>query len=139
MVAVSGVKLSKGVKSVSRTVFVMVCHSAAVFSIGAAHADAEPEHSVRYVVTADAGQEMTIHFRVAPQTENWSGVHSENYWVSPTAPWQETVTLENPETAYVSVRNVWWNPNLRCEIWIDGTRTMEGAGVCIPRPKILNE
>lgn len=139
MVSVGSARLGKGAKLVSRAAFVMVWCSTAMLSSGAVRASAEPEHFVRYVVTADAGREMTIHFRVAPQTENWSGVHSENYWVSPTAPWQETVTLEEPEAAYVSVRNVWWNPNLRCEIWIDGTRTMEGAGVCIPRPKILNE
>lgn len=132
----AGTKLDAGF---GRAAFLAVCYSAVMLSSGLVHASAEPEHVVRYVVTADAGQEMTIHFRVAPQTENWSGVHSENYWVSPTEPWQETVTLADPETAYVSVRNVWWNPNLRCEIWVDGTRTMEGAGVCIPRPKILNE
>ncbi|WP_132857618.1 hypothetical protein [Mycobacteroides abscessus] len=85
---------------------------------------------------ADAGQEVTIHFRVAPQTENWSGAHSENYWVSPTEPWEQTTTLEDPESAYVSVRNIWWNPNLRCEIWVDGRRTMESNGVCIPRPVV---
>lgn len=139
MVSAGGVKRGRGANPIIRAAFVMVWCLAAMLSRGVVHASAEPEHIVRYVVTADAGQEMTIHFRVAPQTENWSGVHSENYWVSPTEPWQETVTLEDPETAYVSVRNVWWNPNLRCEVWIDGTRTMEGAGVCIPRPTILND
>ncbi|MUM19881.1 hypothetical protein FZI91_04500 [Mycobacterium sp. CBMA271] len=95
---------------------------------------AEAEHVVRYVVTADAGREITVHFRVAPQTESWSGVHSENYWVSPAEPWEQVVALEDPGSAYVSVRNIWWNPNLRCEIWVDGKRTMESSGVCIPRP-----
>lgn len=101
---------------------------------GSYYALAEAEHAVRYVVTADAGQEVTIHFRVAPQTESWSGVHSENYWVSPEEPWEQSIALEDPGSAYVSVRNIWWNPNLRCEIWVDGKRTLESSGVCIPRP-----
>ncbi|MBB4852883.1 hypothetical protein HNP40_000249 [Mycobacteroides chelonae] len=63
-------------------------------------------------MTAEAGQEITIHFRIALQMESWSGLHSENYWVSPAEPWQQSMTVEDPDSAYVSVRNIWWNPPL---------------------------
>jgi len=101
-------------------------------------ARADEGHTVRYVVTGDTGQEVSIYFRVAPQTPSWSGAHTENYWVSPSEPWEQTVQLTDPSTAYVAVRNVWWNPNMHCEIWIDGVKTMESSpnGVCIPRPAV---
>lgn len=107
----------------------LVSYSAALVPV----VSAEPAHLIRYVVTATEGREVTIHFRVGTQTENWSGTHSENFWVSPDEPWQRTVELAEPQSAYVSVRNVWWNPDLGCEIWVDGNMIMKGTGVCIPR------
>ncbi|SHU39544.1 putative secreted protein [Mycobacteroides abscessus subsp. abscessus] len=114
----------------------VVTFASAMFAAPAAHAD--QEHTVRYVVTAEASQEVSIYYREAPQTVNWSGVHIENDVVVPGTPWEQTVHLADPATAYVAVRNVWWNPNMHCEIWIDGTKAMESSpnGVCIPRPQV---
>lgn len=90
------------------------------------------DHTVRYVVTADGDREVTIHYRIATPTENWAGTHYENFWIGPDNPWEATTTLEDPygDAAYVSVRNIWWNPNFRCELWVDGKLAMKGEGYC---------
>ncbi|WP_157897349.1 hypothetical protein [Mycobacteroides franklinii] len=92
----------------------------------------EAEHTVRYVVTADGDREVTIHYRIASPTENWAGTHYENFWIGPDNPWEATTTLDDPygDAAYVSVRNIWWNPNFRCELWVDGKLAMKGEGYC---------
>ncbi|WP_164911756.1 hypothetical protein [Mycobacteroides franklinii] len=92
----------------------------------------EVEHTVRYVVTADGDREVTIHYRIAPPTENWAGTHYENFWIGPDNPWEASTTLDDPygDAAYVSVRNIWWNPNFRCELWVDGKLAMKGEGYC---------
>lgn len=95
-------------------------------------ADADVDHTVRYVVTADGNREVTIHYRIATPSENWAGTHYENFWIGPDSPWEATTTLDDPygDAAYVSVRNIWWNPNFRCELWVDGKLAMKGEGYC---------
>lgn len=95
-------------------------------------AASDPEHVVRYVVTADGGREVSIHYRVAAPSETSSGARYDQAWISPDDPWEQTATLTDPyKYGYVSVRNIWWNPNFRCEVWVDGTLAMDGTGVCI--------
>lgn len=95
-------------------------------------AASDPEHVVRYVVTADGGQEVSIHYRVAAPSGTSSGARYDQVWISPDDPWQQTTTLADPYSyGYVSVRNIWWNPNFRCEVWVDGTLAMDGTAVCI--------
>lgn len=93
-------------------------------------ANAEPGHEVLYVVTADGDREVTIHYRVDMPTENWHGAKYENFWIGPDKPWRQTVFLDDPYVAYVSVRNIWWNPNFHCELWMDGVRVQQGGGYC---------
>lgn len=114
-------------------VLVSVCGMVGTAMLSPA-ASADPEHVVRYVVTADGGQEVSIHYQIAPPAETWSGTETVNAWVSPEEPWEKTITLEDPDSAYVSVREIWWNPNMHCEVWVDGQRTITGTGMCIPRP-----
>lgn len=92
----------------------------------------EADHAVRYVLTADGDREVTIHYRIATPTENWAGTRYENFWIGPDNPWEATTTLDDPygDAAYVSVRNIWWNPNFRCELWVDGKLAMKGEGYC---------
>ncbi|OHT79335.1 hypothetical protein BKG69_13165 [Mycobacteroides chelonae] len=96
-------------------------------------ATAHAEHSVRYVVTAGGGGEVEIHYRTEPPSENSSGAQYEHVWVSPTEPWEQNVSLDEPNRyAYISVRQVWWNPALHCEVWVDGVLVKQNSkGVCI--------
>lgn len=129
--------MSSHVTSWSRKRWVALLFASVMIAPPSAHAD---EHTVRYVVTSNGEHEVTIYFREAAQTINWSGVHIENHWVSPGQPWETTVQLDDASAAYVAVRNVWWNPDMHCEIWIDGNKTMasDPNGVCIPRPVYPN-
>ncbi|MFD6196469.1 hypothetical protein ACFWE3_07150 [Mycobacteriaceae bacterium NPDC060252] len=92
----------------------------------------EVDHTIRYVVTADGDREVTIHYRIATPTESWAGTRYENFSIGPDNPWEATTTLDDPygDAAYVSVRNIWWNPNFRCELWVDGKLAMKGEGYC---------
>lgn len=108
---------------------IVLLGSVASLSIAPAHAD----HSVRYVVTAGGAGELEIHYRAQPPSENSSGARYDHVWVSPEAPWSQTVPLDEPDKyAYVSVRQVWWNPILRCQVWVDGVLVKHNdKGVCI--------
>ncbi|SEA31496.1 hypothetical protein SAMN04488580_102333 [Mycobacterium sp. 283mftsu] len=104
-----------------------------VFPAGLSIAPVRADHSVRYVVTAGGPGELEIHYRAQAPSENSSGAKYDHVWVSPEAPWTETVPLGEPDRyAYVSVRQVWWNPSLRCEVWVDGLLVKHNdKGVCI--------
>lgn len=97
-----------------------------------ATARGNPEHFIRYVVTADGGQEVSIHYRVAPPSETSSGARYEQVFISPENSWEQTAMLADPyQYGYVSVRNIWWNPKFRCEVWVDGELAIDGTGVCV--------
>lgn len=92
----------------------------------------DASHTVRYVVTSDGAQEVTIHYRTDAPTENWHGAHYENIWISPTQPFEQTVKLDEPYTyGYIAVRTIYWSPNFHCEVWVDGKLALQGDSSCV--------
>lgn len=112
---------------------IIVVFAAGMGAVGSpAKASGDPEHFIRYVVTADGGREVSIHYRFADPSQTASGARYEQVWLSPETPWEQTATLADPyRDGYVSVRNIWWNPDLHCQVWVDGTLAMDGAGACV--------
>ncbi|MGV0625529.1 hypothetical protein [Mycolicibacter minnesotensis] len=106
---------------------------------GTPAATAQTAHAIRYVVTSDGGQDVEIHYRLEAPTENSSGAQYDHVWISPDQPWERTTTLDIPyRHAYVSVRNVWWNPRFSCEVWVDGRLAQTGTGTCVLTESRMN-
>ncbi|MUL67116.1 hypothetical protein BOO86_21765 [Mycobacterium sp. CBMA 234] len=98
---------------------------------GAAPAAADDGHAVRYLMRADGGVEAEIHYRVDPPSTTGNGANYEHVWISPGEPFERSTVMEEPRRyAYISVRNMTWNPNFQCELWIDDKLVQKAKGYC---------
>lgn len=118
----------------------IVMMGAGALAIGQGTATAEPaEHQVKYTLTSVGPGDFNLYYAFAapPSLEAYHAdpnafVKSEKVNLAPGAPWVFETTLPDSQWAFVSASGaahaMQADPNVRCEITVDGQVVVEQTG-----------